>query len=170
MNNEKLEKKKERLLRSEILMRLSALTDGDKTWLRMAYYDPNNYEKLSKATHAITIGNAVRTTMNAISAGATVEEVNNLIFWIQVIIDQNTYMLNRRVAEELMGIDEIREKYFRQKPEDVLAKRREMIERRDREREEKINNIKSLKDEGLTNEEISNELDIPESTIRNITD
>lgn len=169
MNNEvKMEKRKENILKSEIFMRLSSLTDGDKTWLRMIYFDPENHKKLTRTGHAVAIGNAVRTTMNAISAGATDDEIRNLILWIQVVIDQNAYMLNKDVAEQLMGIDEIRGKYFRQKPEDVLYKRKEMVEKRNKEKEEKIKDIRSLKSEGLTNEEISDELDIPESTVRNM--
>lgn len=172
---------KNRDAKAEIQLMIAGITDERKTELIEQYYDPDNCLRNLNSQKTL-IGNWLHNATVMLLKGATKEEINSVVEHIVVLLHAVKRQLNVKKSYDDRNLLGLTRKYFGvckaiktkdgeiiyEKVNDPLEKRKKLVEERNKRRAEMKEKAQKLKDGGLTNVEIAEELKIPESTVRNL--
>ena len=118
-----------------------------------------------KNRHAIFVGTWFNWTVKAVEKGCTDEELKSLIEHLVVVTNAGKYNLDITKSANDHGIKEIIRKYMnhykREIDKRIYADRQKKIEHAAKKKD-----VLKLHNEGKSNQEIAEELDLPESTVR----
>ena len=146
------------------------------------YSNPDGKHLENKNVQRILIGNWLNNGSTMFLRGATREELERVAEHVVVLLMAIKYNLNVYQSHKDKNLLELAEKYLVDhkkvkitKNDEILMKRKELVEKRAKEHEKKVEHRKEMQqkiqeylDSGCTYEYIADELAIPESTVRNI--
>lgn len=147
------------------------------------YSNPDGKHLENKNVQRILIGNWLNNGSTMFLKGATEDELTRVAEHVVVLLMAIKYNLDIYQSHKDKNLLELAEKYLVvdhkkvkiTKDDEILIKRKELVEKRAKEHEKKVEHRKEMQqkiqeylDSGCTYEYIADELAIPESTVRNI--
>lgn len=139
------------------------------------YSNPDGKHLENKNVQRILIGNWLHNGAIMLLRGATREELDRVAEHVVVLLMALKYNLDVYQSHRDQNLLELAEKYLvgykkvnLTKDDEILMKRKELVERANAHRKEMQEKIQEYLDSGCTMEYTAKELGIPESTVRNI--
>ena len=173
--------------KADVQLMIAGITEDRKKELIEQYYDP---EKCLRNAHSqkVLIGDWLNNATKMLQKGATEEEMNRVVEHIVVLLHAVKCELNVQRSFKDRDLLGLMRKYFRVlkkietkdgpvfidqdgkklTPPEVRKRRLEIEQEKKKERQELKKEAQNMKDSGLTNEQIAEELLIPESTVRSL--
>lgn len=170
--------------KAEVQLMIAGITEDRKKELIEQYHNPAHCLH-STNSQKMLIGNWLNNATKMLLKGATEEEMNRVVEHIVVLLHAVKCELDIQRSYKDRDLHGLSMKYFRyfRKVEtadgpifidqdgikhDPPEVRRQWKEAKEKTRKELKEKAQNMKDSGLTNEQIANELVVPESTIRNL--
>lgn len=120
--------------------------------------------KLTNNRHRMIVGRAYQLVSEMLANGATANELDKAMEYIMVTIDAQKFNLDFKRAHDDLDVTELWRKYLSDKTAE--ARRKERARKLQLERATTLRGVLKLHAEGKTNEQIAQELNIPEATVR----
>lgn len=173
--------------KANVQLMIAGITEDRKKELIEQYHDP---KKCLCNTHSqkVLIGDWLNNATKMLQKGATEEEMNRVIEHIVILLHAVKCELDIQRSYKDRDLLGLTRKYFRVlkkvetkdgpifidqdgtklTPPEVRKQRLENEKERKKKRQELKEKAQNMKDSGLTNEQIAEELEIPESTVRSL--
>lgn len=160
---------------ARIMLMISDIGEDEKQELYEKYYIADKPLTISESAQIVLIGNWVNNATKMLLRGATEEELKNIVEHIIILIGLRKYNLDIKKSYKDHDLLNLTRKYF-SKDEIVEIKVKESEKRKENDEREaafrKAAKVKAqaLRAEGLSNAEVAEKLELPESTIRTLTE
>ena len=166
-------KRMNRDAKGKIMIMLSAIPEEKKKELIEKYKLENQDQIMTESARRVLVGNWFNNAVKLLLKGATEEEINRVLEHIEVLLGCTYYNLDVQRSHKDHDLLNLTRKYFGGEKVEVKVKpisedRKEAFKKREQARYKLKLKIISMKDEGMNNTEIADELGFPESTIRSI--
>ena len=160
---EVLEMKQIRETRGEIIERLVAIPENKRQELIERYKSDKLMDPITISRHRIFVGTWLNITVKMIRRGLTEAELDRMIEHLFVVASMYKHNLDLEKSDEDHKIKELCDKYILTKESEkrIYADRQKQLEHAAKKR-----GALMLKKQGKSNQEIAEELGIPESTVR----
>lgn len=129
-------------------------------------YKEKDGEELSPNRHKILTGEAMNIAKKIIANGGTEEEVNKALTYLVVCMDARKYKLDVTKCFDELGIDQLKTKYCYHDEKDRSENRLDKDRKTQLEHAAKKRGVLIMHAEGLSNKEIAENMELPESTVR----
>ena len=149
-----------------VIERLMSIGDKKRRELIKQYKIDDEMPEVLKSRHAIFVGTWFNRTVKAVEKGCTEEELKNLIEHLVVVTNAGKYNLNITKSAIDHNMHEIIVKYCHGEPRIGIEQRIYADRQTQLEHTAKKKDVLKLKNEGKSNQEIAEELNLPESTVR----
>ena len=147
-----------------VIEQLMAIGDKKRRELIKQYKIDDEMPEVLKYRHVIFVGTWFNRTVRAVERGCTPEELKNLLEHLVVVTNAARYNLNITKSAIDHGMHEIIKKYCY--VENKIEQRIYVDRQKQLEHAAKKKSVLELKSEGKSNQEIAEELNLPESTVR----
>ena len=166
-------KRMNRDAKGQIMIMLSAIPEEKKKELIEKYKRENQDEIMTENARKVLVGNWFNNAVKMLLKGATEDELNQVLEHVVVLLGCTYYNLDVQKSHKDHDLLNLTRKYFGGEKAEIKTKpvseeRRETLKKREAARYKLKLKIISMKDEGMNNTEIADELGFPESTIRSI--
>ena len=173
--------------KAEVQLMIAGITEDRKKELIEQYHNPDHCLH-SEHSQKMLIGNWLNNAAKMLQKGATKEEMNRVVEHIVVLLHAVKCELDIQRSYKDRDLLGLTKKYFRVlkkvetkdgpifidqdgtklTPPEVRKQRLENEKERKKKRQELKEKAQNMKNSGLTNSQIAEELEIPESTVRNM--